>query len=448
MTKMSVSLAFSFKRFALASLISLVVVASGWSQPVAATEKKPDPVKNFQYRLVGPFRGGRVGAVTGVPSQPNVFYFGSTGGGVWKSTDGGENWANVSDGYFKYGSVGAIAVADSDPNTIYVGMGEETLRGNVSRGDGVYKSLDGGKSWKFIGLGDTQQISRIRIDPKNPDVVYVAAIGHLWGPSEDRGVFRSRDGGKTWQKVLYRDRDTGAEDLAFEPGNPNTLYAATWQVRRQPWRFDSGGAGSGLFKSTDAGDTWTDISHNRGLPTGVMGKVTVTVSPVNPQRVWAMIEAKDGGLFRSDDGGDSWQKLTDNPNLLQRPWYYLRIYADPQNVDSLYVLNVGFWHSIDGGRTFSPLGEPHSDNHDLWIAPNDANRMIEGNDGGANVSFNGGRTWSEQDQPTAQFYRVALDNDFPYNIYGAQQDNSTVRIASRSNDNAITDKDWYDVGGG
>jgi BNR/Asp-box repeat. len=327
-------------------------------------------------------------------------------------------------------------------------MGEETLRGNVSRGDGVYKSVDGGKSWKFMGLGDTQQISRIRIDPKNPDVVYVAAIGHLWGPSEDRGVFRSRDGGKTWQKILYRDRDTGAEDLAFEPGNPNTLYAATWQVRRQPWRFDSGGAGSGLFKSTDAGDTWTDISHNRGLPTGVMGKVTVTVSPANPQRVWAMIEAKDGGLFRSDDGGDSWQKLTDNPNLLQRPWYYLRIYADPQNVDALYVLNVGFWHSIDGGRTFSPLGEPHSDNHDLWIAPNDANRMIEGNDGGANVSFNGGRTWSEQDQPTAQFYRVALDNDFPYNIYGAQQDNSTVRIASRSNDNAITDKDWYDVGGG
>ena len=448
MIKMFVSPAFVFKRLVLVLFISLMASATGLSQPAASPDKKNDPLKNFQYRLIGPFRGGRVAAVAGVPSQPNTFYFGATGGGVWKSTDGGANWENISDGYFKYGSVGAIAVADSDPNIIYVGMGEETVRGNVSRGDGVYKSTDGGKTWKYVGLGDTQQISRVRIDPKDPNNVFVAALGHLWGPNDERGIFRSHDGGKTWQKILYKDRDTGASDLIFEPGNPNVLYAATWQVRRQPWRFDSGGQGSGLYKSTDGGDTWTDISRNRGLPSGVFGNVTVTVSPVNPNRVWAMVEAKEGGLFRSDDAGETWQKLTDNPNLLQRPWYYLRIYADPQNADSIYVLNVGFWKSIDGGRTFNSVGTPHSDNHDLWIAPGDANRMIEGNDGGANVSYNGGKSWTEQDQPTAQFYRVVTDNDFPYNIYGAQQDNSTVRIASRSNDFAITDKDWYDVGGG
>ena len=422
------------------------VVAS--TTGAVAQEKKADPLKNFQYRLIGPFRGGRVGAVTGVASQPNVYYYGATGGGVWKSTDGGQNWENISDGYFRTGSVGAIAVADSDPNVIYVGMGEETVRGNVSRGDGVYKSVDGGKSWKSVGLTDTQQISRIRIDPKNPDNVYVAAIGHVWGANEERGIFRSRDGGKTWQKILFRNADTGAEDLIMEPGNPNTLYASLWQIRRMPWAMENGGPGSGLFKSTDGGDTWTEISRNRGLPAGVLGKITVTVSPVNTQRVWAMVEAKEGGLYRSDDGGETWAKMTDSPNLLQRPWYFFRVYADTQNVDTVYVLNVGFWRSIDGGRTFNSVGTPHGDNHDLWIAPNDASRMIEGNDGGSNVSVTAGRTWTEQDQPTAQFYRVALDNDFPYNIYGAQQDNSTVRIASRTNDNSITERDWYDVGGG
>jgi photosystem II stability/assembly factor-like uncharacterized protein len=433
------------------SILTVFIVAacvSSFGQAAASTDQKNDPLKNFQYRLIGPFRGGRVGAVTGVPSQPNVYYYGATGGGVWKSTDGGANWENISDGFFKLGSVGAIAVADSDPNIIYVGMGEETLRGNVSHGDGVYKSVDGGKTWKNIGLNDTRQIARIRIDPRDPNIVYVAAMGHVWGSNAERGVFRSRDGGKTWQKVLFRDDKTGAEEIAFEPGNPNTLYASLWQFRRTPWTMDSGGPGSGLFKSTDGGDSWTEISRNRGLPAGVFGKVTVTVSPVSPQRVWAMVEAKDGGLFRSDDGGENWQKMTDNPNLMQRPWYYFRVYADPQNVDSIYILNVGFWKSIDGGRTFNSIGTPHSDNHDLWIAPNDSNRMIEGNDGGSNVSVNGGKSWTDQDQPTAQFYRVITDNDFPYNIYGAQQDNSTVRIASRSNDFAITEKDWYDVGGG
>lgn len=417
--------------------------------PTPKTAQKPaDPLKNFRYRLIGPFRGGRVGAVAGVPSQPNVYYFGATGGGVWKTTDGGENWQNVSDGFFKTGSVGAIAVAESDPNIVYVGMGEETVRGNVSHGDGVYKSTDAGKTWKFIGLGDTRQISRVRVHPKNPDIVYVAALGHLWGNNEQRGVFRSTDGGKTWQKVLYRDDKTGASDLVFDPNSPNTLYAGFWEVNRTPYSFNGGGAGSGLFKSIDGGDTWTEISRNRGLPTGVLGKMNVAVSPLNSQRVWAMVEAKDGGLFRSDDGGDTWQKTSDSPAIRQRPWYYNRVYADTQNVDSVYVLNVGFFKSTDGGRTLSNIGVPHSDNHDLWIAPNDAQRMIEGNDGGANVTTDGAKNWTEQDQATAQFYRVALDNDFPYNIYGAQQDNSTVRIASRSNGFSITENNWYDVGGG
>ncbi len=416
--------------------------------PIAA-EKKGDPLKNLQYRLVGPFRGGRAGAVAGVASQPNVYYFGATGGGVWKTTDVGANWENVSDGFFKTGSVGAIAVSESDPNVVYVGMGEETVRGNVSHGDGVYKSTDAGKTWKFVGLGDTRQISRVRVHPKNPDIVYVAAIGHLWASNEERGVFRSKDGGKTWQKILYRNAETGVSDLTFDPNNANTLYAAFWQIKRTPWSMESGGAGGGIFKSTDGGDTWTEITRNNGLPTTVLGKICLTVSAVNSNRVWATVEAKDAtALYRSDDAGDTWQKVSDNPNIKQRPWYFFRVYADTQNADTVYVLNVGLWKSIDGGRNFTNVDVPHGDNHDLWIAPNDSARMIEANDGGANVSLNGGKSWTEQDQPTAQFYRVALDQDFPYNIYGAQQDNSTVRIASRTNDFAITERDWYNVGGG
>ncbi|MEP6925154.1 MAG: glycosyl hydrolase [Pyrinomonadaceae bacterium] len=412
------------------------------------SEKKSGALKNLNYRLVGPFRGGRVGAVAGVPAQPNVYYFGATGGGVWKTTDGGVNWENISDGFFKTGSVGAIAVADSDPNVIYVGMGEETVRGNVSHGDGVYKSIDAGKTWKFIGLGDTRQISRIRIHPKDPNMVYVAAIGHLWGANNERGVFRSKDGGKTWEKILFRDDKTGAIDLAFDPANASTLYAAFWQIKRTPYSLESGGLGSGIFKSIDGGDSWTEITKNKGLPSGVLGKIGVTVSPVDSNRVYAIVEAKEGGLFRSDDGGDNWQKVSDNPNLRQRPWYYHRIYADSQNADTIYVLNVQVWKSIDGGRNFNVVSTPHGDNHDWWIAPNDNTRIIGGDDGGAHVTRDGGRNWTEHDQPTAQFYRVALDNDFPYNIYGAQQDNSTVRIASRTNDFAITERDWYDVGGG
>ncbi|MFN6962325.1 MAG: WD40/YVTN/BNR-like repeat-containing protein [Pyrinomonadaceae bacterium] len=410
--------------------------------------KKEDPLRNLQYRLIGPFRGGRVTAVAGVASQPRVYYFGATGGGVWKTTDGGVNWQPVSDEYFKTGSVGAIGVADSDPNVIYVGMGESPVRGNVSHGDGVYKSIDAGKTWKHVGLGDTRQIARVRVHPKDPNIVYVAALGHLWGPNAERGVFRTRDGGKTWEKVLFRNNDTGAIDLILDPSNANTIYAAFWQVRRTPWTLISGGEGSTIYKSTDGGDTWTELKSNRGLPSGIWGKVGVTVSPVNPNRVWAMIEAKDGGLYRSDDGGDTWQRTSDSAAIRQRPWYYTRVYADTQQADTVYVLNVGFHKSVDGGRNFTTIGTPHGDNHDLWIAPNDNQRMIEGNDGGANVSEDGGLNWTEQDQATAQFYRVAVDNDFPYNIYGAQQDNSTVRIASRSNDFAITERDWWDVGGG
>ncbi len=417
----------------------------GMPQPARAAD---DPLRLFQYRLIGPFRGGRVTAVAGVPSQPKVYYFGATGGGVWKTTDGGVNWEAVSDKFFKTGSVGAIDVSLSDPNVIYVGMGESPVRGNVSHGDGVYKSTDAGKTWKHVGLGDTRQIGRVRIHPKDPNIAYVAAMGHLWGPNRERGLFRTTDGGKTWQNILLRSEKAGAFDLSFDPANPNVMFAAVWQIQRTPYSLISGGEGSAVYRSTDGGETWTDISKNRGLPAGVLGKIGVSVSPVNPNRVWAMIEAKEGGLYRSDDGGDTWQRTSDNAGIRQRPWYYTRVYADTQNADIVYVLNVAFHKSIDGGRTFANVGTPHSDNHDLWIAPNDNQRMVEGNDGGANVSLDGGRTWTEQDQATAQFYRVALDNDFPYNIYGAQQDNSTVRIASRTNEGSITERDWWDVGGG
>ncbi len=416
--------------------------------PLATTPTRKNPLELFQYRQIGPFRGGRVTAVAGIPNQPNVYYFGATGGGVYKTTDGGVNWIPVSDDYFKTGSVGAIGVSESDPNVLYVGMGESPVRGNVSHGDGVYKSTDAGKTWKFVGLGDTRQISRVRVHPKNSDVAYVAALGHLWANNQERGVFRTRDGGKTWQRVLFRDDKTGAIDLILDPTNPNTIYAGFWQIKRTPWSLESGGAGSSMYKSTDGGDTWTEIKTNRGLPAGVWGKIGVTVSPVNPNRVWAMIEAKDGGLYRSDDGGENWIRTSDSPQIRQRPWYYTRVYADTQNADMVYVLNVGFHKSADGGRTFTTVGTPHSDNHDLWIAPENSQRMIESNDGGANVTTDGGRNWTEQDQATAQFYRVALDQDFPYNIYGAQQDNSTVKIPSRTADFNINETHWYDVGGG
>lgn len=405
-------------------------------------------LQGLRWRSIGPYRGGRVTAVAGVTSQPNVYYFGATGGGVWKTTDGGVNWEPVSDGYFSTGSVGAIGVAESDSNVVYVGMGESPIRGNVSHGDGMYKSTDAGKTWKRIGLADTRHVCRVRVHPRNPDVVYVAALGHVFGPNEERGVFRTVDGGKTWQKVLYRGNKAGAIDLILDPVNPNVLYAGFWEVFRTPYSLESGGPGSGLFKSTDGGDKWDEISRNPGMPKGVIGKVGITVSPVNPDRLWAIVEAEDGGVFRTENGGERWTRVNEDRRLRQRAWYYSRIYADPLNLDTVYVLNTGFYKSNDGGRTYSTISEPHGDNHDLWIAPNDSSRMINSNDGGANVSINGGRTWTEQDQPTAQFYRVALDNDFPYHIYGAQQDNSTVAIAGRTTDSGIDRTDWHEVGGG
>lgn len=413
-------------------------------------QAQPDPVpwKSLKYRSIGPYRGGRVTAVAGVASQRNVYYFGATGGGVFKTTDAGRTWLPVSDGHFKTGSVGAIGVSDSNPNIVYVGMGESPVRGNVSHGDGMYKSTDGGKTWKHAGLADTRHIARVRVHPSNPDVVFVAALGHLFAPNDERGVFRSRDGGKTWQKVLFRNADTGAIDLALDPGNPDVLYAGFWQIRRTPWSLESGGPGGAMYKSEDGGDTWKEITRNPGLPKGIVGKIGLTVSPANSDRIWAIVEAEDGGVFRSDDGGKSWQRVNEDRNLRQRAWYYTRIYADPLNENRVYVTNVGFWRSDDGGATFRTVPTPHGDNHDLWIDPKDSARMVEGNDGGANVSEDGGQTWTDQRQATAQFYRVALDNDFPYNIYGAQQDNTTVRIASRTAEGGIGERHWWDVGGG
>ncbi len=446
----------SRRRLVLSLLFTLLltsVFASAQQEPTPtptpASSKESDPLKSLQWRLIGPFRGGRVTAVTGVTSQPMVYYFGGTGGGVWKTSDGGINWEPITDGsVFGTGSVGAIGLSDSDPNTIYVGMGESPVRGNVSHGDGVYKSMDAGKTWKRVGLEDTRQISRIRVNPRNSDIVYVAAQGHIFGPNEQRGIFRSKDGGKNWERVFYRSNKAGASDLILDPTNPNILYAAFWEVSRKPWNLESGGPGGGIFKSTDGGDTWTEITRNPGLPKGLVGNIGITVSPANPERVWAIVEAEDGGVFRSDDAGKTWTKTNEERRLRQRAWYYTRIYADPKNADSVYVLNTGFYKSNDGGKTFNGISVPHGDNHDLWIAADDPSRMIESNDGGANVSSNGGKSWTEQDQATAQFYRVALDNDFPYNIYGAQQDNSTVRIASRTTDFGITRQHWYDVGGG
>jgi photosystem II stability/assembly factor-like uncharacterized protein len=423
-------------------LLTLVVAA-------AAAAQDPGPAwKQLKYRSIGPYRGGRVTAVTGVPGQPNVFYYGATGGGVWKSTDAGRTWLPVSDGFFRTGSVGAIAVAPSDPNTVYVGMGEGCIRGNVSHGDGVYKSTDAGRTWKHAGLPLSRHIPRMRVHPRNPDIAWAAVLGAIFNPSEERGVYKTTDGGRSWRKVLYRNDRAGAVDLALDPSNPDILYAALWDVKRTPWSLESGGPGSGLFKSTDGGETWTEITRNPGLPRGTIGRIGVTVSGANPDRVWAQIEAEEGGLFRSDDAGRTWRRVNDNRNLRQRAWYYTHIYADPQNPDRVYAQNVQFWRSDDGGATFRPIPTPHADNHDLWIDPQDNNRLINGDDGGASVSTDGGRTWTSQDQPTAQFYRVSLDRDFPYNIYGAQQDNTTVRIPSRSPDAFITREHWWPVGGG
>jgi photosystem II stability/assembly factor-like uncharacterized protein len=411
------------------------------------TAVDPSLFRTLTWRCIGPYRGGRVVAVAGDPANAMVFYFGACAGGVWKTTDGGTYWFNVSDGFFKTAAVGAIAVAQSDPNVIYVGMGESCIRGDVSHGDGVYKSTDAGKTWAHLGLQDTRHIARLRVHPHNPDVVYVAALGHAFGPHRERGVYRSQDGGKTWEQVLFRSDNAGAADLALDPKNPRLLYATIWQTRRTFWKLSSGGPDSGLFKSTDGGDTWIELSTNPGLPGGLKGRIGIALSPARADRLWAIVEAEDGGLFRSDDGGTTWERLSEDRNLLLRPWYYCHVVADPQAPETVYVLNVQAWKSIDGGRTFSELTTPHGDNHDLWIDPHNPQRMIEGNDGGACVSFNGGATWSSiYNQPTAQFYHVTTDSQFPYRVYGTQQDNSAISVPSRSFKGAILWQDCYPVG--
>ncbi len=409
----------------------------------------PVLLNSLEWRLIGPYRGGRVVAVAGDPVQAQIFYFGSTGGGVWKTTDDGILWENVSDRFFKRASVGALAVSASDANVVYTGMGETTIRGNVSHGDGVYRTTDGGKTWTHLGLANTRNIAKVRIHPQNPDLVYVAALGHAHGPNPERGEYRSRDGGKTWEHILFRSDKAGAIDLAMDPHNPRILYAAIWEAHRKPYTLVSGGEDCGIFKSTDGGDTWSEITRKPGLPTGMLGKIGLTISPAKADRIWAIIDAEDGALFRSDDGGENWERLSEDRNLRARPWYYQHIYADPQDSETLWVLNVQAWKSVDGGRTFFEVQIPHGDHHDLWIDPYNPQRMIEGNDGGACVSFNGGVSWSSiYNQPTAEFYHVTTDNQVPYRIYGAQQDNTTISLPSRSNLAGITRSDTYEVGGG
>ena len=446
-----------FKAAFIVLLVALVATSAGAQTERKAKTKAPKGpaaaydstlYNGLRWRSIGPYRGGRAGTVAGVPGQPNLYYMGTAGGGVWRTTDGGGTWDNISDRYFG-GSIGAVAVSESDPNVIYAGQGEQTVRGNVSSGFGVWKSQDAGQTWSNVGLQDSRHIGRIRVHPKNPEVVYVAAMGNLYAPSEMRGVYRSQDGGRNWTRVLFANPDAGAVDLIMDPSNPRILYASTWNVRRTPYSFSSGGPGSGLWKSTDGGDTWTDLSRADGLPAGTLGIIGVAVSPANPGRVWALVEAEKGGLFRSEDGGRHWAKLTDDRNLRQRAWYYTRLYADPKDADVLYVMNVSYHKSKDGGRTFQASNAPHGDHHDLWIAPDNPSRMIIADDGGAQVSTDGGLNWTTYgNQPTGQFYRVTTDNHFPYRIYGAQQDNSTVRIPHRSAGRTIGERDWQETAGG
>lgn len=408
----------------------------------------PELYEGLKWRNIGPFRGGRSAAVTGVQGVPNLFYMGATGGGVWRTNDGGNSWENISDGYFG-GSIGSVAVSEWDNNVIYVGGGEKTVRGNVSYGYGIWKSEDAGSSWSHVGLKKSRHVPRIRIHPKNPNLVYAAVLGDLFKSSDERGVYRSTDGGNSWERVLFANADAGAVDLIMDPNNPRILYASTWRIRRTPYSLESGGEGSALWKSTDGGDTWTNISKNKGLPGGIWGISGVTVSPVNSNRVWAIIENKDGGVYRSDDGGETWSLVNKERKLRQRAWYYTRIYADTQDEDMVYVLNVRYHRSKDGGKTYTTYNAPHGDHHDLWIDPDNNQRMIIGDDGGAQVSYDAGENWSTyRNQPTSQFYRVTTDNAFPYRIYGAQQDNSTVRISHRVGGGLIDESDWESTAGG
>lgn len=406
------------------------------------------PLEGLKYRLVGPFRGGRATGVAGVPGDPDTFYFGAASGGLWKTTNGGMTWKPLWDKFPEAApAVGAVAVAPSDSKILYVGTGEINIRGNVVVGNGLYKSVDAGKTWSFSGLRDTQVIGRIIVDPKDSNRLFVAALGHPFGPNRERGIFRSVDGGKTWTKVLYVDDKTGGADIAFQPGNPQVMYAGMWQAYRKPWIMESGGPGSGFFKSTDGGSTWTRLSGN-GLPDGILGRVNVAPTS-DPNRIYAMIEAKKGGLYRTDDGGKSWKLINDKNEYRQRAWYFNTVFADPKTPDTVYVLNTALYRSTDAGKTFKNLHTPHGDDHELWIDPTNPKRMINSNDGGGAISVDGGETWSsDMNQPTAQFYHIATDNQFPFRIYGDQQDNSSVSIASAGRGGGVGIEDYYEVGGG
>ena len=426
--------------------------------PIESKETEKDKKKleeGLQYRSIGPYRGGRSLTAAGIPGDPNTWYFGSTGGGIWKSTDAALTWKPIFD-HEKSSSIGSLAIAPSDPNTLYVGTGEACIRGNLAQGDGIYKSVDAGKSWKNIGLKDSRAIGKIIIHPTNPDIVFVAALGHPYGPNVERGLFRTTDGGKSWQKVLFVDDKTGAVDVEFDPHNPHILFASFWQVLRQPWTLTSGGPGSALYRSSDGGDTWKKLgggpigtaAEADGLPDGPYGKIGIAVA-ANSDRVFALIEAKKGGLYRSDDGGGKWELINPDNRFTQRAWYYMHVIADPKDPNTVWILNVDMHKSTDGGHTFNKVKVPHGDNHGLWIDPTDTRRMIQSDDGGATVTFDGGAHWTKQNnQPTAQLYHVIADNRFPYCVYGAQQDNSTIAITSRSFDGPIDRQDWYPIGGG
>ncbi|MBA2305190.1 MAG: glycosyl hydrolase, partial [Acidobacteria bacterium] len=429
------------------TLVILLAIAGGLAQSAgpsqtAGTGVDASLLAGLRWRSVGPARGGRSQAAAGSAKRPMEYYFGAVGGGVWKTTDGGITWRAVSDPFFKSSSVGAIAVSESNPDVVYVGMGETQLRGNIIQGDGIYKTTDAGRTWTHVGLEKTMAIGRIRVHPENADIVYAAALGDPYGPTPDRGVFKSIDGGKTWARVMFRDDKTGAVDLVMDPKNPEVLYAGLWEVSRTPHSLSSGGPGSGLFKTSDGGRTWVDLTNNPGLPKPVWGKIGITVSGADSNRLYALIEAQEGGLFLSDDAGATWKLANDNRNIRQRAFYYTRVYADPQARDTVYILNVSMYRSTDAGKTLRNIRVPHGDNHDLWIAPNDPQRLVQSNDGGANVSFNGGESWTDQDFPTAQFYNVFTTTHVPYHVCGAQQDNSTACVPSTGGG------ELYAVGGG
>ncbi len=399
----------------------------------------------LRWREIGPFRGGRSVAAAGSVGQPDVYYMGTTGGGVFKTEDGGQSWFPTTDGFFG-GTIGAIAVAPSNPDIVYVGGGEYPIRGNISYGDGVWKSTDAGKTWSYMGLGNTRQIEKVIVDPTNPDIVYVGAFGHVFGPNPERGVFKSTDGGKTWNKILFRNDSTGVSDMIMDPADPNTLYVTFWQAYRLPWTFSSGGDGSTMYKTTDGGAHWTELKNNPGLPTGIWGNAGLAISAANPNIVWALIEARDGGLYKSSDAGATWHFVNGANDIKQRAWYYMKVTADPKDTNVLYINNVSFMKSTDGGKTFRPMrGGGHGDSHHLWIAPNDPKRMIETDDGGARVTTDGGEHWTAEDMPTGQFYHVIATNEYPYKICGAQQDSGTLCGANRGDLNM---SNWESAGGG